>query len=56
MEDNLRPAGNAHTTGTNLKGEPVDIRSRWTTTYIRQDGKWKIRMLTAMPVPAPQAK
>ena len=42
--DTALGAGTFQVTGTTLKGEAVDIKGRWTSTYIRQDGKWKIRL------------
>lgn len=46
-------AGTFQVTGKNLKGEPADLKGRWAGTYVRQDGKWKIRMLTIIPLPPP---
>lgn len=43
--------GTVHVTGKNLKGEPVDFKGRWTATYVRNSGKWKIRLLTVVPMP-----
>ena len=36
-----------------VKGEPVEFNARWANTYIRQDGRWKIRMETVIPSPPP---
>jgi ketosteroid isomerase-like protein len=33
---------------------PLQVRGRWTAVYIRQDGVWKIRLLTAVPIPPPK--
>ena len=52
--DTALGAGTFQITGTTLKGEPVDFKGRWTSTYVRQDGKWKIRLLTTMPLPPPK--
>jgi uncharacterized protein (TIGR02246 family) len=52
--DTALGAGTFRVTGTTLKGEPVDLKGRWTSTYVRQDGKWKIRMLTTMSLPPPK--
>jgi len=46
--------GTLHITGKNLKGDPVDFRARWTATYIRDGGMWKVRMITAVPMPMPK--
>jgi len=40
--------------GQTLKGEPVDLKGRWTATYVRDGGKWKLRMQTVTPLPAPK--
>ncbi len=45
--------GTLHVTGKNLKGEPVDFKGRWTATYVRDGGKWKVRLLTVVPMPPP---
>jgi ketosteroid isomerase-like protein len=46
--------GTFQITGKNLKGEPVDFKARWTATYIRDGGKWKLRMQTVVPLPPPK--
>lgn len=51
--DTALGAGTFRVTGKNLKGEPVDLKGRWTGTYLRQDGKWKIRLLTNILLPPP---
>ena len=33
---------------------PLQVRGRWTAVYIRQDGIWKIRLLTVVPIPPPK--
>lgn len=33
---------------------PLQVRGRWTAVYVRQDGAWKIRLLTAVPIPPPK--
>jgi ketosteroid isomerase-like protein len=45
--------GTFRITGKTLKGEPVELTGRWANTYVRQDGRWKIRMATAIPLPLP---
>ena len=52
--DTALGAGTFHLTGKNLKGEAVDFKGRWTAAYVRQDGNWKIRLLTTMPLPPPK--
>jgi hypothetical protein len=32
----------------------LKVHGRWTAVYVRQSGILKIRMLTAVPIPAPQ--
>ena len=46
--------GTFQITGKNLKGEAVDFKARWAATYIRDGGKWKIRMQTVVPLPPPK--
>ena len=45
--------GTLQITGKTLKGEPVDFKARWTATYVRDGGKWKVRLLTVIPMPPP---
>jgi ketosteroid isomerase-like protein len=33
---------------------PLQVRGRWTAVYIREGGVWKIRQLTAVPIPPPK--
>ena len=47
--------GRSHYTGRNQSGAPIEISSFWTAAYVKEDGKWKIRMLTGVPK-APPAK
>jgi ketosteroid isomerase-like protein len=55
--DNDTPAavGKFHITGKNEKGEAVDAEGIWSAVYAKQDGAWKISMLTASVKP-PAAK
>ena len=46
--------GKFHVTGKNDKGELMDSAGIWTAAYVKQDGGWKIRMLTAAPKPPEQ--
>jgi ketosteroid isomerase-like protein len=36
-------------TGKTQTGAPIEIAGLWTAAYVREDGKWKVRMLTAFP-------
>jgi len=45
--------GTFRLTGKTLKGEPVEVSARWANTYVRQDGRWKIRMATMILSPPP---
>ena len=45
--------GTSHYTGKNASGAPIDSSNLWTATYIKEDGKWKIRMLTGFPKAPP---
>jgi hypothetical protein len=40
------------------KSSPAKIDGHWTAVYVRDEGTWKIRLLTAVPdlPPAPLAK
>jgi uncharacterized protein (TIGR02246 family) len=51
--DNDTPGamGKFRVTGKNDKGEPMDSAGVWTGVYVKEDGKWKARMLTAAPLP-----
>ena len=51
--DNDTPAavGKFHITGKNDKGDALDASGTWTAVYVKVDGKWKPRMLTAAPIP-----
>ena len=45
--------GTFRITGKTLTGEPVAVTARWANTYVRQDGRWKIRMATMISLPPP---
>ena len=47
--------GRSHYTGKNPSGTAIESSNFFTATYVKQDGKWKIRMLTGFPK-APPAK
>ena len=38
-------------TGKKDRGEPMESAGVWTAAYVKQDGQWKARMLTAAPIP-----
>jgi len=44
--------GEYHTTGKNQDSTPIELVGRWTAVDIRDDGTWKIRMLSVMRQPA----
>jgi uncharacterized protein (TIGR02246 family) len=50
-EDVITATGEAHLTGKNEKGEPLDLTAIWSDVLVREDGKWKIKMLTSFPKP-----
>ena len=41
--------GEFRETGKNQSGAPIEFAGVWTATDVREDGHWKIRMLTGMP-------
>lgn len=45
--------GEAHITGKSEKGDTLDINAIWTALDVRENGQWKIRMLTSAPKPPP---
>ncbi|EIG63640.1 ketosteroid isomerase-like protein [Bradyrhizobium sp. JR4.1] len=46
-------AGEAHITGKSEKGDALEINAIWTALDVRENGQWKIRMLTSAPKAAP---
>jgi ketosteroid isomerase-like protein len=53
LDDNTPGAmGKWRATGKNDKGEPMEMTGVWTAAYVKQDGKWKVRMLTVAPDPS----
>jgi ketosteroid isomerase-like protein len=38
-------------TGKSREGAPIEAAGLWTATYVREGGKWKIRMSSVMPQP-----
>ena len=45
--------GTFRATGKNQSGGPIDVAGHWTATYVREGGKWKIRMSSIIPQPPP---
>ena len=45
--------GEARVTGKSDKGDPLELNFIWTSVDIRENGQWKIRMLTSVPKPPP---
>ena len=52
-KDEALRTGEARVTGKNDKGEPIDFEVLWTSFDVKENGEWKIRMLTSFPKPAP---
>jgi ketosteroid isomerase-like protein len=48
--------GEAHLTGRSEKGDPLDATAIWTALDVRENGQWKIRMLTSAPKSPPPAQ
>jgi ketosteroid isomerase-like protein len=46
-----RTMGKFPITGKNDKGDALDASGTWTAVYVKVEGKWKARMLTAAPNP-----
>lgn len=42
------------TTGKDPSGTPIELPGFWTGTYVQEDGRWKIRMLSVIPQAQPQ--
>jgi ketosteroid isomerase-like protein len=49
--DTLLAVGEYRITGKNQSGAPFEVTGIWTATDLREGGKWKIRMLSAIPKP-----
>ena len=45
--------GESRVTGNSETGAPIDFTVVWTALDVREDGQWKIRMLTSVPKPPP---
>jgi uncharacterized protein (TIGR02246 family) len=48
--------GEARVTGKNEKGDPLELNVIWTSVDVRENGQWKIRMLTSAPKAPPQSQ
>jgi ketosteroid isomerase-like protein len=54
--DTALGTGQVRFTGKNQSGASIEAAAFWTATYVREGGKWKVRMLTASPKPPQPAK
>jgi ketosteroid isomerase-like protein len=52
-DDMAMATGESRITGKNEKGDPLDVTVIWTDVLVRENGQWKIRMLTSLPKPPP---
>ena len=53
LNENMALAtGESKITGKNEKGEPMDATVIWTNLLVRENGVWRIRMLTSFPKPS----
>jgi uncharacterized protein (TIGR02246 family) len=53
-ENTALVTGEARVTGKSEKGDPLELNVIWTAFDVRENGQWKIRMLTSLPKPPPQ--
>lgn len=56
LGDAVLAVGDYHLTGKNQSGTPMEETGAWSSVYVREGGKLKIRMLSAMPKPPPAPK
>lgn len=54
-DDMALSTGEARITGKSEKGDPLDATLVWTALDVRENGQWKIRMMTSLPKPPKQA-
>jgi ketosteroid isomerase-like protein len=54
--DTALAIGKWRATGKNQSGAPIEVAGHWTATYVREGGKWKVRMTSIIPHPPPPAK
>jgi uncharacterized protein (TIGR02246 family) len=52
-ENTALVTGEARVTGKSEKGDPLEVNVIWTAFDVRENGQWKIRMLTSLPKPPP---
>lgn len=52
-DDMAISTGESRITGKSAKGDPLDVTVIWTALDVRENGQWKIRMLTSLPKPPP---
>ena len=52
-DDTAMATGESRITGMSEKGDPLDVTIIWTDVLVRENGQWKIRMLTSLPKPPP---
>jgi uncharacterized protein (TIGR02246 family) len=53
-ENTALVTGEARVTGKSEKGDFLELNVIWTAFDVRENGQWKIRMLTSLPKPPPQ--
>ena len=53
-DDMAMATGESRITGKSENGDPLDVTIIWTDVLVRENGQWKIRMLTSLPKPPPQ--
>ena len=53
-KDMAMSTGESRITGKSEKGDPLDVTVIWTALDVRENGQWKIRMLTSFRKPPPQ--
>jgi ketosteroid isomerase-like protein len=54
LSDNMAMlTGESRVTGKSEKGDPLELNIIWTSLDVRENGQWKIRMLTTLPKPPP---
>jgi ketosteroid isomerase-like protein len=49
--DTTLAMGKYRVTGKNPSGASIEDAGLWTATFVREGGKWKVRMLTTIPQP-----
>ena len=52
-DDMAMATGESRITGKSEKGDPLDVTIIWTALDVRENGQWKIRMLTSISKPPP---